>query len=91
MVGEIIPELKGKVHGIALRVPQPTARCGLHRRPGPGRHSRPVNQAFQTPPRAKLKGILEYCTEELVSIDFKGNPSSCIFDARSTMVVAATW
>jgi len=61
VVGVVIPELQGKLHGIALRVPKVAD--------------------------GELKGILEYCDEPLVSSDFKGNPSSAIFDALSTMVI----
>ena len=46
-----------------------------------------VNQAFQTAAEGPLAGILEYCEEELVSMDFKGNPASSIIDALSTMVI----
>ncbi len=46
-----------------------------------------VNQAFQTAAEGPLKGILEYCQEPLVSIDFKANPASSIVDALSTMVI----
>jgi len=89
MVGEIIPELKGKIHGIALRVPTPTGSvvdfvADLER----DVTAEQVNQAFQAAAEGKMKGILEYCQEELVSIDFKGNPASSIVDARSTMVIA---
>jgi len=46
-----------------------------------------VNQAFQTAAEGPLAGILEYCQEPLVSMDFKGNPASSIVDALSTMVI----
>ena len=46
-----------------------------------------VNEAFKTAANGKLKGILEYCEAPLVSSDFKGNQSSSIFDALSTMVL----
>jgi glyceraldehyde 3-phosphate dehydrogenase len=88
MVGEIIPELKGRVHGIALRVPTPTGSvvdfvADLAKEVTVEQ----VNKAFEAAAAGRLKGILEYCREELVSIDFKGNPASCIFDAPSTMVI----
>ena len=47
-----------------------------------------VNQAFRAAAEGALKGILEYCDEPLVSMDFRGNPASSIFDALSTMVIA---
>jgi len=89
MVGEIIPELKGKIHGMALRVPTPTSSvvdfvADLNREAT----LEQVNQAFQAAAEGRLKGILEYCQEELVSLDFKGNPASSIVDAPSTMVIA---
>ena len=88
LVGEIIPELKGKIHGLALRVPTPTVSvvdlvADLNKEVTVEQ----VNQAFQTAAEGPLAGILEYCQEELVSMDFKGNPASSIVDALSTMVI----
>ncbi len=88
LVGEIIPELKGKIHGLALRVPTPTGSivdfvADLDKEVTVEQ----VNQAFQTAAEGSLKGILEYCQEPLVSVDFKGNPASSILDAISTMVI----
>jgi glyceraldehyde 3-phosphate dehydrogenase len=89
LVGEIIPGLQGKIHGIALRVPVPTASvvdfvADLDKEVT----MEQVNQAFQAAAAGALKGILEYTEEPLVSMDFKGNPASSIFDAPSTMVMA---
>jgi len=88
MVGEIIPELKGKIHGLALRVPVATVSvvdfvADLNNEVTVEQ----VNQAFQAAAEGSLKGILEYCQEPLVSLDFKGNPASSIVDAPSTMVI----
>jgi glyceraldehyde 3-phosphate dehydrogenase len=88
MVGEIIPELKGKVHGIALRVPTPTGSvvdfvADLNREVTVEQ----VNQVFKSAAEGPLKGILEYSEEPLVSMDVKGNPTSSLFDALSTMVI----
>ena len=88
MVGEIIPELKGKIHGLALRVPTPTGSivdfvADLNKEVTVEQ----VNRAFQSAAESLLKGILEYCEEPLVSMDFRGNPASSIFDAPSTMVI----
>ncbi|MFC1873298.1 type I glyceraldehyde-3-phosphate dehydrogenase [Chloroflexota bacterium] len=89
LVGEIIPDLKGKIHGLSLRVPTPTVSvvdfvADLNQEVSVEQ----VNEAFQKAAAAgPLKGILEYCTEPLVSIDFKGNPASSIFDALSTLVI----
>lgn len=88
MVGELIPELKGKIHGIAVRVPTVTVSvvdfvADLNREVT----AEQVNNAFKTASEGKLKGLMEYCTEELVSMDFKGNPASCIIDSLNTMVL----
>ena len=89
LVGEIIPELKSKVHGLALRVPTPTSSvvdfvADLNQEVTVEQ----VNKAFQQAAEGPLAGILEYCSEELVSMDFKGNPASSILDAPSTMVIS---
>jgi glyceraldehyde 3-phosphate dehydrogenase len=88
-VTQVIPELKGKLHGLAFRVPVPTVSvvdlvADLNKEVT----IEQVNQAFKAAAEGPLAGILEYCDEELVSMDFKGNPASSIFDAPSTMVVA---
>jgi glyceraldehyde 3-phosphate dehydrogenase len=88
-VTQVIPELKGKLHGVAFRVPVATVSlcdfvADLEQEVTP----EDVNQAFQKAAEGSLKGILEYCDEELVSSDFRGNPASSIFDAPSTMVIA---
>ncbi|MFC2066399.1 type I glyceraldehyde-3-phosphate dehydrogenase [Chloroflexota bacterium] len=88
MVGEIIPELKGKIHGLSLRVPTVTGSvvdfvANLNKEVTVEQ----VNQAFKTAAEGPLAGILEYCQEELVSMDFRGNPASSILDALSTMVI----
>jgi len=88
LVGEIIPELKGKIHGLALRVPTPTGSivdfvANLNQEVTVEQ----INQAFRSAAEGPLKGILEYSEEPLVSMDCKGNPASSIFDALSTMVI----
>jgi len=85
----VIPELVGRIHGVAFRVPVPTVSvvdfvADLSREIS----AEEVNQAFQEAAAGPLKGILEVCQEELVSMDFKGNPASAIVDAPSTMVIA---
>ncbi|MFC1956126.1 type I glyceraldehyde-3-phosphate dehydrogenase [Chloroflexota bacterium] len=87
-VTQVIPELKGRIHGLAFRVPTPTVSiidfvADLDREVTVEQ----VNHAFQIAAEGPLKGILEYCQEELVSMDFKGNPASSIVDAPSTMVI----
>ena len=88
-VTQVIPELKGRLDGLAFRIPVPTVSvvdfvATLDNEVTVDQ----VNQAFQTAAEGALAGILELCQEELVSMDFKGNPASSIVDAPSTMVVA---
>jgi len=88
MVTVVIPELKGKLHGIAIRVPTATVSivdfvADLNREATVEQ----VNDAFKKVAEGELKGIVEYCDAPLVSSDFKGNPASAIFDALSTMVI----
>jgi glyceraldehyde 3-phosphate dehydrogenase len=88
-VAQVIPELKGKLHGMAMRVPVATVSvvdfvADLEKEVSVEQ----INQAFQEAAKGPLAGILEYCTEELVSMDFRGNPASSIFDGPSTMVIA---
>ncbi len=88
-VTQVIPELKGRLHGLAFRVPVPTVSVvDLVADLDQEVTVEQVNQAFQTAAEGALTGILEYCQEELVSMDFKGNPASSILDAPSTMVIA---
>ncbi|MFC1870020.1 type I glyceraldehyde-3-phosphate dehydrogenase [Chloroflexota bacterium] len=87
-VTTVIPELKGRIHGMAFRVPVPTVSvvdfvADLEKEVT----AEQVNQAFQKAAGGPLAGILEYCQEELVSVDFKGNSHSSIVDAPSTMVI----
>lgn len=90
-VTEVIPELKGRLHGIALRVPTPTVSiCDFVADLGKEVTAEEVNQAFKVAGLGSLKGILEYCDEPLVSIDFKGNCASAIVDAENTMVIGGS-
>jgi len=88
LVGVIIPELKGKIDGLSIRVPTPTVSViDFVAQVSKTVTKEQVNQAFQAAANGPLKGIVEYCTEELVSVDFKGNPASAIIDALSTMAI----
>ncbi len=88
-VALVIPEIKGKLDGVAFRVPVPTVSlCDFVADLDKEVTVEQVNKTFQAAAAGKLKGILEYCEEPLVSIDFKGNQHSSIFDALSTMVLA---
>ncbi|MBI4215850.1 MAG: type I glyceraldehyde-3-phosphate dehydrogenase [Chloroflexi bacterium] len=87
-VTQVIPELKGRIHGLAFRVPTSTVSivdfvADLNREVTVEQ----VNTAFRQAAGSSLRGILEVCEEPLVSIDFKGNPASAILDALSTMAI----
>ena len=87
-VGEVLPELKGRLDGIAMRVPTPNVSVVelaalLDRKTT----SEEVNAAFKTAANGKLKGILEYVEAPLVSIDFRGNAHSSEVDASYTKVM----
>ena len=85
-VGLVLPELKGKLDGFAVRVPTPDgSMTDLTAIVKQDVTVEQVNQAFQDAAEGPLKGILEYSTAPLVSIDIVGNPHSCILDAPSTM------
>jgi glyceraldehyde 3-phosphate dehydrogenase len=84
----VIPELKGRVDGMALRVPTATVSvCDFVATLEKPATVEAINEAFRDAASESLRGILEYCDEPLVSSDFKGNPASSIFDALSTMVL----
>ena len=87
----VIPEVKGKIDGIAIRVPTPdvsfTDLAAEVERPVTVEE---VNAAFRAAADGPLQGILAYTEEELVSSDYIGNPHSCILDAKSTNVVDGT-
>ncbi|MCB9482195.1 MAG: type I glyceraldehyde-3-phosphate dehydrogenase [Desulfobacteraceae bacterium] len=88
-VGIVIPELKGKLNGLSMRVPTPnvsiidfvinTEKKGLTRED--------INNALKNASETKMKGILGYCEEPLVSIDFNGSRLSSIVDSLSTDII----
>lgn len=90
-VGEVMPHLKGKLNGNAMRVPIPdgsvTDFTCVVRNPISVEE---INEAFRKAADSNLKGILEYCTDPIVSIDIVGNSHSCIFDSDLTMVIGNT-
>jgi glyceraldehyde 3-phosphate dehydrogenase len=87
-IGRVLPELEGKMHGIAFRVPTATVSLvDLVAEIGQNVTAEEVNKAFKAAASGPMSGILEYCTEELVSSDFKGSSFSSIFDAPSTKVI----
>ncbi|MGB2815565.1 MAG: type I glyceraldehyde-3-phosphate dehydrogenase [Dehalococcoidales bacterium] len=87
-VALVIPDLEGRLHGMAFRVPVVTVSViDLVAELKQEITAEQVNQAFKSAAEGPLAGIMEYCEEPLVSMDFKGNPASAIVDALSTMVI----
>jgi len=91
-VGKVLPALKGKLDGIALRVPVPDGSvvdfaCRLRARPG----VEEVNAAVREAAAGPLARVVEYTEEPLVSTDIIGNPHSSIFDAQSTQAERDGW
>ena len=85
---EVLPELKGKLHGVALRVPVPDGSIvDLVAEVERDVTVDSVNQAFQQAASGPMRGVLEYSAEPLVSSDIVGNPHSAVFDSLSTMVL----
>ena len=90
-VGLVLPHLKGKLNGNAMRVPVPdgsvTDFTATLKKPATVAE---INAAFKAASESYLKGILEYCEEPIVSSDILGNPHSCIYDVDLTMVQGNT-
>jgi glyceraldehyde 3-phosphate dehydrogenase len=87
-IGEVIPEMRGKLHGIAFRVPTATGSItDFVAEVSRDATVEEVNRVFKEAAEGPLKGILEYTEDPIVSSDIKGNPHSCIFDALSTIVM----
>jgi glyceraldehyde 3-phosphate dehydrogenase len=87
-VGEVLPTLKGKLDGFAMRVPTPNVSVvDLAALVEKRATAEDVNAAFQAAAEGPLKGILEYVTAPLVSVDFRGNPHSAMLDAAYTKVM----
>ena len=87
-VGEVLPELKGKLDGIAMRVPTPNVSVvDLAVVVEKSTTKEEVNAAFKRAAEGELQGILEYSETPLVSIDFRGNSHSSILDAPYTKVM----
>ena len=87
-VGEVLPALKGKLDGISMRVPTPNVSVvDLVAILGRTVTAEEVNAALKAAAEGPLKGIIEFCTEPLVSIDFRGNPHSSIVDAAYTKIL----
>jgi len=87
-VGLVMPELKGKIDGMAIRVPTPNVSLvdlvALLKKKATEKE---INEAYRKAAAGKLKDILEYTEEPLVSVDFMSNPHSAIVDGLSTKVI----
>lgn len=87
-MGEVIPEMKGKLDGSSFRVPVPDGSVTeltviLNKEVT----AKDVNAAMEAAAKGKMAGILEYCTDPIVSADIVHNPHSCIFDSPLTSVM----
>jgi glyceraldehyde 3-phosphate dehydrogenase len=87
-LGEVVPALKGKLHGYALRVPVPTGSITdltflAARKTTPEE----INQLMKTAAEGPMKGIIEYVTDPIVSSDVVGSPASSLFDSTNTIVL----
>ncbi len=90
-VGLVLPELAGRLDGIAIRVPTPDVSIvDLVAEVERETTAEQINQAFRKAAEGPMKGILDVCDEPLVSIDFQGNPFSSIVDAQNTKVLEGT-
>jgi len=90
-VGLVLPDLNGKIHGLAFRVPTPTGSvtdfvATLNRKAT----VEEINGAYKKASAGALKGILEYTDDPIVSSDIRQNPHSSIIDGLSTMVMGGT-
>ena len=87
-IGLVMPELKGKLHGLSLRVPTPTVSVvDLVIDLKKSASVEDINDALKKNAEGKMTGFLAYCDEPLVSSDFRGNPASSIVDGLSTVVL----
>src|SRR5262245_56097169 len=87
-VSEVLPELKGRLDGMAMRVPTPNVSVvDLAAILDKKTSAEEINAAFKEAADGPLKGILEYVTEPLVSVDFRGNPHSSMIDSPYTKVM----
>jgi glyceraldehyde 3-phosphate dehydrogenase len=87
-VGSVLPELDGKLNGMAMRVPVPDGSivdlvCNTTKKVS----VEAVNRAFEMAANGPMKGVLEYTADPIVSTDIIGNPHSCVFDSLASMVI----
>ena len=87
-IGEVLPALKGKMHGVSVRVPTPNVSL-VDLTVVLGKKATPeeINGAFKKAASGALKNVLEYSEAETVSVDYNGNPHSAIVDGTNTFVI----
>ena len=87
-IGDVLPALKGKMHGLSVRVPTPNVSLvDLTVVLGKKATAEEINAAFRKAAEGPLKGVVEYSEAETVSVDFNGNPHSAIVDGTNTFVI----
>jgi glyceraldehyde 3-phosphate dehydrogenase len=87
-IGEVLPQLKGKLHGVSVRVPTPNVSLvDLTVLVSRNATQEEVNAAFKKAADGALKGVLYYEDQQTVSVDYNGNPHSAIFDSTNTFVM----
>jgi glyceraldehyde 3-phosphate dehydrogenase len=90
-IGLVLPDLKGKLDGMSMRVPTPDGSVvDLVAELGRDVTKEEINAAMKAAADGPMKGILEYCTDPIVSIDVVGNSASSVFDSLQTMVMGGT-
>ncbi len=90
-IGIVVPELEGKLDGMAVRVPTPTGSLvDLVVNLKTEATKNEINAAIKEAAEGPMKGVLEYTEDEIVSVDIIHNPHSSIFDAKSTMINGKT-
>ena len=87
-IGDVLPALKGKMHGLSVRVPTPNVSLvDLTVVLGKKASAEEINAAFRKAAEGPLKGVLEYSEAQTVSVDYNGNPHSAIVDGTNTFVI----
>jgi glyceraldehyde 3-phosphate dehydrogenase len=90
-IGLVMPEMKGRLDGMSMRVPTPDGSAvDLVAQLKTPVTRDDINAAMEAASEGPMKGILEYCTDPIVSIDVVGNPASCVYDSLQTMVMGGT-
>lgn len=90
-IGLVLPDMKGKLDGMSMRVPTPDGSVvDLVAELGRDVTKEEINAAMKAAAEGPMKGILEYCTDPIVSIDVVGNKASSVFDSLMTMVMGGT-